>query len=187
VNNKISKKVKPTDDNLDIPNLALYYCIEINNNSSDLSCKKTTGYIKINDNGNQNFYSIGWNGNNDFVTPNNVCSPGLVGQLGTSDKLCLGSFEGELSQTDQSITYIIKPPISGSVFANISDENILIYADTNSFVFENIVDSKSFLFLYCFFQFIIFLFLFQFFRVLVSFYSKQFKIKLKYEIVKKIK
>ncbi|ORX96949.1 hypothetical protein LY90DRAFT_643126 [Neocallimastix californiae] len=143
VNNKISKKVKPTDDNLDIPNLALYYCIEINNNSSDLSCKKTTGYIKINDNGNQNFYSIGWNGNNDFVTPNNVCSPGLVGQLGTSDKLCLGSFEGELSQTDQSITYIIKPPISGSVFANISDENILIYADTNSFVFENIVDISN--------------------------------------------
>jgi len=61
-----------------------------------------------------------------------------------------------LPTSTESKSFIIKRPNpnpnpnSSSVFANSSNENILIYSDANSFVFENIVDRKYFYFILIF-------------------------------------
>jgi len=101
---------------------------------SALTCKRTYGYIKL---GTNNYYSISCKRINESYSILSYCS---TGSLTSDGNLCLGgSLEGVLAST--SNTYIIQNPL-GSVFESTSEVNILIYSDANSYVFQNIVDSK---------------------------------------------
>ncbi|KAG4095488.1 hypothetical protein H8356DRAFT_996875 [Neocallimastix lanati (nom. inval.)] len=155
VNIETSENIDPTNyviEETDLKNIALFYCININ---GGLSCKRTIGCIKIQKEGiNPKYYSIGYEGDNSEITPNSECKGSSTGQLDPSENLCLYAnssliFTGELPTSTESKSFIIKRPNpnpnsnSSSVFANTSNENILIYSDANSFVFENIVDISS--------------------------------------------
>ena len=152
INNKSFVKVNPkdiTEEDLDLPNLGLFYCIRIGESANDLSCKRTNGFIKIDKA--SKYYSLGWNGNSDASDATiNQCNNQNVGKLDASGALCLyGDKTGTLGSTDLNSRYIISNA-NGSIFAdkNKINHNILIYADANSFVYENIVDSKFPLFFF---------------------------------------
>ncbi|ORX99826.1 hypothetical protein LY90DRAFT_641698 [Neocallimastix californiae] len=144
INNKSFVKVDPkeiTEEDLDLPNLGLFYCIKIGESDDDLSCKRTYGFIKIDKA--SKYYSLGWHGNSDASDATTTqCNNQNVGKLDSSGALCLYSDKtGTLGSTNLNSRYIISN-VNGSIFAdkNKINDNILIYADANSFVYENIVD-----------------------------------------------
>ena len=163
VNNKTSQTIKQEDtpELTDLNNIGLYYCVQEESNSDVLSCKRTYGYIKLGSNLSTKYYSIGYNKNNEEIKPNELssstsCSNTETAKLMSDESLCLGgNLKGEFATTNNN-TYIINNP-GGSVFDSTTN-NILIYSDANSYVFQNIVNSKFLIFILI--SFFLFLFLF---------------------------